>query len=40
MSHNANPAGDPRQNKLLEVIPDIQWQRLRRHLEPIAMMSN
>jgi hypothetical protein len=37
MTHNANPAGDPRQNKLLKTIQDIQWQRLRRNLEPIEM---
>ncbi len=31
------PAGDPRQNKLLSAIPDAEWQRLRPHFEPIEM---
>ena len=35
MTRNANPAGDPRQNKLLKTIQDTQWQRLRRNPEPI-----
>jgi hypothetical protein len=37
MSLHAEPAGDPRQNKLLAALPDSEWQRLRRHLEPIEM---
>jgi CRP-like cAMP-binding protein len=37
MHHNAHLAGDPRQNKLLAALPDVQWQRLHRDLEPIEM---
>ena len=37
MSSNMSLAGDSRQNKLLAALPDAEWQRLHRHLEPIEI---
>ncbi len=37
MSFNISLAGDSRQNKLLAALPDAEWRRLHRHLEPIEI---
>jgi CRP-like cAMP-binding protein len=37
MPPNAFPADDPRRNKLLAALPNDEWKRVRRNLEPIEM---
>ena len=38
MSSDISLAGDSRQNKLLAALPDAEWRRLHRHLEPIEIL--
>jgi CRP-like cAMP-binding protein len=37
MSNEASHAGDPRQNRLLAALPDIEWRRVLSHLEPVEL---
>jgi CRP-like cAMP-binding protein len=37
MQQNISHAGDPRQNKLLAVLPDAEWQRVQPNLKPMFM---
>jgi CRP-like cAMP-binding protein len=37
MSNDAAPAGDPRENRLLAALPDIEWRRVLPNLEPMEL---